>query len=219
MSDIESYNDLCDYIVTRVVHYLNLDHETVCQKLKCNKKNIQFYADYGCCLVYSDVRGCFPCSVVSITLVALDKWQFNIEETTARRFDSICTNHAFLSAGRIKLNDKTAFDDALLKLLKKASSQKGHHRTPGFMLSVIQETIKIVNMKIDLPEKYEAHPLGGFTDVGMHTFLKQRKTEWPLAKAVLSYIIFTSIPEYNVSEKNCFSFYNNYMTMFIIIGW
>lgn len=102
---------------------------------------------------------------MSITLVALDNWEFNIEETTALPFSSVCTSHAFLSAGRVKLSETTIFDTTLSNLISKVSSQKGHHRTPGFILS-----LKIVNMKSNIPERYEAHPLGGFTDVGMHTF-------------------------------------------------
>lgn len=60
-----------------------------------------------------------------------------------------------------------------------AKGEQGHQKTPAFILAVIEDAL----------QKGTHQPRGGFTDVGLHTGGSARATQWPLALAIVRFVM------------------------------
>ncbi|CAN0495747.1 unnamed protein product, partial [Discosporangium mesarthrocarpum] len=56
-----------------------------------------------------------------------------------------------------------------------ARGERGHQKTPEFICALLRNVLRIT----------PALPMGGFSDVGLHTGGQPRDTAWPLVKAVV----------------------------------
>ena len=169
---------------------------------------------YGASALFvpDDSGGCHPTAVVRIWLVALDGWHLRVHRrpegyrfTSAPRVVGMSAPPPVLAC-ELPAADvreyKGRFKALLSKMQQRAGSRrsassnddKGHQRTPGFVLSVLRDALDYASQDASGPaagrdaqaeEQPESKPVGGFTDVGLHTGGVLRDTSWPLVSASL----------------------------------
>lgn len=156
----------------------------------------KWFPKYGCALLrLPDQFGCYAEETCPVILIGLDKWDRFVQRgDNNQRTNSTSSGHSRAFNRSIPTtsisNFFTTFERILTEAKKKTGSsrnaghsddQRGHHRTPGFIASVLEEAWQSV---INKKTKKKA-TLGGWTDVGLHTGVEPRNTQWPLFRETL----------------------------------
>jgi hypothetical protein len=173
---------------------------TACHYIRSQLMAKQFvlFGEYGCAFYYKHNP---DDGHVNIYLLGLDEWKFSVhasyeDDGAAVERSHTChsAHHAVLSVGIIHADEVPLLLDRLSKLLTAARTRKddqrsaghnqqGHQKTPSFILALLKEAY------VDRDHEKTFHPLGGFTDVGMHTGSSPRPTVWPLLVALLKELL------------------------------
>ena len=146
--------------------------------------------------------GCQPGPVVRVFFTGLDGWQFRVHNgpsgyghTAAPRAGGESALPAVpnfeLPAADVR-EYESRFRSLLATMQERTGSQrhatlnddKGHQRTPAFILSVLMDSLDYALIRDDKTHPSpESKARGGFTDVGLHTGGEPRNTSWPLVSA------------------------------------
>jgi hypothetical protein len=152
--------------------------------------NPMMFAEYGCALIFSNASfGISRFPQVAITMIALDTWTFFCAHRKFSNYvmTSFCNEYSSLPVGTINSHQVKETLEKFETLLRTASQKHGHQRTPGFILSILQQALAIDTSQ-PLP------PLPGFTDVGEHSGqIPRRITKWSLVKSITKHILLTNL--------------------------
>jgi hypothetical protein len=135
-------------------------------------------------------------STVTLMLVCLDEWKFEMHGGTERTHSSSPNASESIYVGNVQIDEFDRFGDVFQTLLNEAKKRKGdkrsavghkqgHQKTPAMIQAVLLDALANLVKKTDdlTPAR------GGFTDVGLHTGGHARNTAWPLVNAVTQVIL------------------------------
>ena len=159
--------------------------ETNCFKLSFDV----WMPEFGCVLVSQELHR--DCS--SLSLIGLDGWTFyqhSLPEQVVKHSASP-SQYPQIHCGRLKSESKHDFYQKFNQHMAKVQTRTGERRharnpdggcqkTPTFVLAQVQWL---------LTNRSESIPLGGMTDVGLHTGGSRRNTCWPLIRGALGYLL------------------------------
>ncbi|KAJ3130146.1 hypothetical protein HK100_008218 [Physocladia obscura] len=170
---------------------------------KINRKVVyQWFPIYGCCLVaeYTQV------GQISLALLFPDEWAHSsYRSKNQENFEYSQPNAestGLIAFGQVEswLFEKE-FDKSFQDLLAKAkdtstfqrsaaNTGRGHQKTPSFISSLVKEALhNIKNAVENKNNTTEFQPLGGTTDVGLHTGGKKRSTSYQLVFHILKFFL------------------------------
>ena len=132
---------------------------------------------------------------VSLTLVCLDGWKFEMQGGSSRSHFSSATDVTPLHVGIVSHQEFDKFCSIFLRKLEKvksrtgeersaATNKQGHQKTPSMIQALMMDTLAALENG-----DVSTLPRGGFTDVGLHTGGLPRNTAWPLMMAVLQTLL------------------------------
>ena len=161
--------------------------------------HVTWYGPYGCVLL-----ACMTMpGMVQLELLGLDEWTLHVHSGPGHRTQSsrpAAHMPVSMHTGAVPLHLYPKLLDFVEKLLAAARARtaekrsaatktQGHSKTPAMVQAVLQDAINSLGaIDVDGSEGITP-PLGGYTDVGMHTGGAARATAWPLMRAVLQTVI------------------------------
>jgi hypothetical protein len=186
-----SFGVFQDYLLTRIMPQLNDSGQKSVEKLRnVDQNSIIFYEQYGCAVLFSNASyGVSRVPQIAIVLIGLDPWKFSCSERKDLDYvmTSLCGEYSYLSLGTIDKDRLGEYLSTFHSLFKEASNKPGHQKTPGFILSILQQSFPSSDSK-----KLRSCP--GFTDVGQHSGqVPSRDTRWSLVRMVTKHILATNV--------------------------
>lgn len=163
---------------------------------------VKYFTEFGCALVAAPSPGLGRggAAELALTLLALDGWTFSIRGSSWSSASS--GSPPDVSVGTVLREDyaRLVSDcDARIEKARAAAAedkskrsaaggrQQGFQKTPPFVHAVLQDALK------GGAQGPGRSPRGSFTDVGQHTGSVARPTAWPLASAVIRFLLERSL--------------------------
>jgi hypothetical protein len=159
---------------------------------------IEWFPAYGCAIIYHTARGQWS-SKINIDVIGLDKHEQEVHfGKTSYQFSSTAKSFVCLHVGEINAenigNFLTKFQKLFNAKIQKtgnersaAGGRQGHQRTPAFIHAVLRQTLACpCEGKCSCKDFL---PLGGLTDVGLHTGGEKRDTPYALVRSVFQWFL------------------------------
>ena len=176
--------------------------------MKTKEKNsnelcIEWFPGYGCAIIFHRAKNQWSTNL-SIDVIGLDNHEFKVH-VGQRKYQNTAVSNSFsvLSVGQINVNDKSSFYDRFQKVLQKTSKKvgndrsaeggkQGHQRTPAFIHAILNQVLIGGYKSNEVYQCKDVLPIGGFTDVGLHTGGQKRDTCYSLASSVFKFLFKTN---------------------------
>jgi hypothetical protein len=137
--------------------------------------------------------GCVSEPVARLHLLGLDEWAFSVRNDGSFTGTPPWGCAVDMVAGEVPMAKLGDFLTSFMKLFDKATQntgdkrsaaggKQGHQKTPAFIFAVMEDALTGY-------DKPFSQPRGGFTDVGLHTGGSERATAWPLAAAIVRFVL------------------------------
>lgn len=162
---------------------------------------ISWFPQYGCALLEEHGAGCIA-RTVALNTIGLDAYHFEMHGfrgSNKHNHTSYANDYEILHIGTSTQETVKIFHKKFSRLLDKASSRKGdhrsaadgrqgHQRTPAFIHALQRQAFlcRCPKSCCSCPPQV---PRGGFSDVGLHTGGAGRDTAWPLVRSIFQYAL------------------------------
>ena len=155
---------------------------------------IEWSPDYGCAIIFHSAQD--QCSTnMKLNVSGLDKHEEEVHiGEKGYQFSSVANSYVNLHVGEKRMEEKEKFWNrfqSTLSIVSKrhgdqrsaAGGKQGHQRTPAFIHAILKQSLDN-NTSSD-----EMQPLGGLTDVGLHTGGEKRDTCYALVRSVFQWFL------------------------------
>lgn len=170
--------------------------------LSNTSKNLSWFPDYGCVVLYN-LKANDERRMIAIHVLSLDKFGKVVHIGGGYQHTADATDFKLLFVGEILEEDLDKFNERFLKFLhmviercgkerSAAGGCQGHQRTPAFIHAILRQVYSCCcscEEKCDCLEVSPVVPVGGFTDVGVHTGGQKRDTCFALVRSLLNWLL------------------------------
>ncbi len=162
------------------------------------EKSCMWFPEYGSCILVIPLNS--P-AMAGIVHLGLDQWAFYVHtysngQSPVYEHTSKPESHITTEVGSVNFDYLPTFVEKVSTALSDAKARtgddraskgnRGHQRTPAFILSIAIQAFAEVQMNLELASEIKSR--GGSTDVGMHTGSDPRPTTWDLVCQTLCYL-------------------------------